>query len=268
MKKKRKLTDRQKFSILYRALIKMGFCERKPEWAIENDYSPPDVERMPETYGQISMTKNISGYEIVVHTGFNPDIKEYRGKKVNGIFAKKGGYLWIHINDPKIDDPDGQSLCTRARSKSSLRLFLTEVRCFVLGFQKVPKITGKHGKYGKKLSLMLFFDPTSSRYLSCVSDFARKFENAFRYLRNKKKVENFLPMWVPRNNFGFENRDFADSLPEDLRKVWIKINRRRNYYQIIGRKKKGVVNVTNEIRTPWDHQTPKKIAPIARSLSC
>lgn len=231
-------TDRQIFSKLYFGLLKLGFYEMSVDWKIKNGCIPPNTKRIPEVYDEIILKKRINGYDVVIVTSFNPTIKEYMGKKVNGMFAKSGGSFWIHVNDPKIFKISERAILTRVRYKKSVDVFLKEISCIVYGLNKKPM-------HYRLRSKMILFDPSASR----CSPSAKSFKDWFK----KRRSKIFEPMWVSDNFSAKSYELFREHLPEDKAKFFRKLNTKRRYYRKVVRKNKGIKKsqTANVIRKPY-----------------
>jgi hypothetical protein len=215
-KRKRQKTDRMKFATLRRRLKKHKMYEMSPasalKYMIETGALPPDSKRIPETFDQISFKRKINGLTLVVHTSFNPtlvgdDVK----KKANGLFAKKGGAIWILILDE-----NRKRIFTRKRYRTATfaeRIPL-EVEFLVNRLKNRPVFTGARGKKHKATIRVFKMQTYWVSKVACMSFF-----------------------------------DFE--IPEHLKKIVKTLEYSRMYYRNIVRKKNGTLRTENVIRKGW-----------------
>ncbi len=229
-KKKRQKTDRMKFSVLSRRLKKHGLYEASPastlKFMIETGAVPPDSKRIPETFDQVTFKRKIKGLTLVVHTSFNPTLTgNSPDKKANGLYAKKGGAIWILILDE-----NGERIFTRKRYRTptSVDRIPSEVEFLVDRLMNRPVFSGR-GQKTHHATIKVF--KLKTYWVSPVSDSMRQ--------------EFFM--------FG---------IPVHLRKYVKSLEYSRKYYRKYVRKKNGALRTENEIRKPWHNPSSvlKKVA--------
>ncbi|MDQ5961657.1 MAG: hypothetical protein QG669_49 [Patescibacteria group bacterium] len=219
-KRKRQKTDRMKFATLRRRLKKHKMYEMSPasalKYMIESGALPPDATRIPETFDQVSFKRKINGLTLVVHTSFNPtlvgdDVK----KKANGLFAKKGGAIWILILDE-----NRKRIFTRKRYRTATfadRIPL-EVEFLVNRLKSRPEFPD---------------EVMGGRYDATIAE-----------LKNET-------CWVsPANNI-YRQNFFMFGVPAHLRSFVRSLEYSRKYYRNHTRERKGVRRTENEIRKKW-----------------
>lgn len=228
-RKKRRKTDRMNFSVLRRRLKKHRLYEMSPtsalKYMIETGDVPPDSKRIPETFDQVTFKRKIKGLTLVVHTSFNPtlvgdDIK----KKANGLFAKKGGAIWVLILDE-----NGERIFTRKRYRTPTAVdrIPLEVEFLIDRLMKRPSFPHKGGKM--------------------VPATIRVFKNKTYWVSPKSDVfrQDFFMFEVP-----LHLKDFIKSLQYS-----------RVYYRKYVRSQKGVVRTENQIRKKW--KNPSDVLKVA-----
>lgn len=226
-KKKRQKTDRMKFAVLKRRLEKHGMYEMPPysviKFIVEHDGFPPDAVRIPETFDQVAFKRKINGLTLIVHTSFNPTLtRNTPKKKANGLYAQKGGAIWILIVDE-----NGQRIFTRKRYRTPtlVERIPLEVELLINRMKNRPSFPGKRGKLHKATL----------------------------------KVIKFKTYWVSPVSDVFKQHFFSFGIPEHLRTFAKSLEYSRQYYRKYVRARNGTVRTENEIRKKWTVGNPSSV---------
>jgi hypothetical protein len=238
-------TDRQNFAILRRRIKKIGFYEKSPDWLIKtligNELTPPDSERIPETFDQLIYARKINGYTILFISSFNPTINKTLDRKVNGAFSKKGGSFWILIIDE-----DGKRVVTRQRFRTSTmkERIPMELECFAFGLKRRPVQKNGMGK-------MFLCDPSASR---ASSEIKKSFLDYKEKVLKKEKGNIFLKyqlIWLPINFSKQQYQFFDRGMKGDLLGSYLELIWQRAYYWSVERKRRKTKKTIKKIRKPW-----------------
>lgn len=226
-RERRQKTDRMNFSVLKRRMGMHGLYEMPPESAlrymIETGSLPPDSKRIPETFDQVSFKRKINGLTLIVHTSFNPTLtRNTPKKKANGLYAQKGGAIWILIVDE-----NGQRIFTRKRyrTSTSVERIPLEVELLINRMKNRPSFPGKRGKLHKATL----------------------------------KVIKFKTYWVSPVSDVFKQHFFSFGIPEHLRTFAKSLEYSRQYYRKYVRARNGTVRTENEIRKKWTVGNPSSV---------
>lgn len=238
-------TDRQNFAILRRRIKKIGFYEKSPDWLIktltENELTPPDSERIPETFDQLIYARKINGYTILFISSFNPTIDKILGRKVNGAFSKQGGSFWILIIDE-----NGEKVVTRQRFRTSTmkERIPMELECFVFGLKRRPVQKNGIGK-------MFLCDPSASRVSSEIKKSFLNYKEKVLKKENRNIFLKYQLIWLPVN-FSKQQYQFLESgMKGDLLGSYLELIRQRAYYWSVERKRRKTKKTIKKIRRPW-----------------